>query len=429
MEILFCVILYLIQIIKFICVYDLFFERPKRNNWAVSILIIGGCLVLWEIISLNLCNPIIPYTIFIIYETIVIYKQINGTLILVGIWATIIIGCLDDISITIVQRFFWLIHYNKTVLVEIIYNLLTLLFLVVLSIILKKKAQGKIEKIHISYYIFFLILTFTNVLIITYLNSFVFKQIEVENQLLAYIAFIGTAIGMFIEIAMVMLLAISRTSYKEKDELNQKYLQVQQEHYKYLEERETETKKFRHDIKSHMNLLNDFLCEGKYREAKNYVATINGKLDAIGNSVSVNNGIVDAILNKYYSDAKKKQVSMKVSGHLPSQCLIEPFDLCTIFSNLLDNAVEAAEKSIGKCVEVECGYRNDRLMILIRNDYKGEVKISNGRYITVKTDKENHGYGLLNVERSINKYSGYLKIENNDKFVVQVALENKLIGG
>lgn len=413
---------------KFVCVYDLFFERSKRNGRKTILLVGVGCFALWAFTKLNLCNPIVPYTIFIIYETVVIYEKINGKFILVGIWSTAVIGSLDEISATLVQRFFWLIHYNRDILIDLIYNLLTLLFLAVLLIVLKRKARGKIEKIHISYYIFFLVLTFANVLIITYLNSFVFKQIEVENQLIAYISFIGTAVGMFIEIAMVMLLAISRTSYKEKDVLNQKYLKLQQEHYKYLEERETETKKFRHDIKSHMNLLNDFLCEEKYDDAKDYVATIYGKLDAIGNSVSVNNGIVDAILNIYYSDAKKRQVCMKVSGHLPFQCLIEPFDLCTIFSNLLDNAIEAAAKSKGKCVEVECGYRKDQLFILIKNDYAGELKISDEKYITVKADKENHGYGLLNVERSVNKYSGYLKIESNDKFVVQVALKNKLMG-
>lgn len=427
MEMIFCIILYLIQIAKFVCIYDLFLNKTKRKGWSIILLMLAGCFMFFGIVNLDLCNPIIPYTIFVIYETVVIYKEINTKIIVIGIWASAILGLLDEMTRTATQRFLWMIGTENNDFIDFISNGLTLLFLAVLLFILKRKAQGKIEKIHISYYIFFSLLTFANAIIIAYLNSFVFKQIEVKNKILAYMVFIGIAVGMFLEIAMVILLAVSRSSYKEKDELNQKYLQLQQEHYKYLEEREIETKKFRHDIKNHMNLLNDFLHEGKYGDAKDYVATIYGKMDSIGNTVSVNNGIVDAILNKYYSDAKRKQVCMKVSGHLPSKCLIDPFDLCTIFSNLLDNAVEAAKKSIGKCVEVTCGYRNDQLILIVENDYRGELKKANGKYITVKADEENHGYGLLNVERSVAKYSGYLKIENNDRFVVSVALKNKEI--
>lgn len=427
MEMIFCIILYLIQIAKFVCIYDLFFKKKKRKGWGIILLILAGCFMFFGVTKLDLCNPIIPYTIFVLYEIVVIYKEINGKTILIGIWSTAILGLLDEISRVSVQRFLWLIHVENQELLEFTSNVFTLLFLVFLLFILKRKTQEKIEKVHISYYIFFLLLTFANALIITYLHYYVFKQIEANNKILVYIVFIGIAVGMFLEIAMVILLAISRTSYKEKDELNQKYLQLQQEHYKYLEERETETKKFRHDIKNHMDLLNDFLHEGKYDEAKDYVAAIYGKMESVGNTVSVNNGIVDAILNKFYSDAKKKQVCMKVSGHLPSHCLIEPFDLCTIFSNLLDNAVEAAAKSIGKCVEVTCGYRNDQLILVIENDYAGELKKANGKYKTVKVDEENHGYGLLNVERSVAKYSGYLKIETNERFVVSVALKNKAI--
>lgn len=414
--------LYLIEVLKYVCIYNIFFDLKPRELYKNIFLIILGCIVMWGFVTTNIVNPFIPYILFIIYETMVIYYNLNIRVIFLGIWSVFVIGLLDGMTRVIAETLLLSMGISNVLLESSISSGTTLVFLFVLSTIMQKKSQGKIEKISIPYYIFFLIVTISNTLIIVFLKEYVFVQIEVKNKIIVYLTFFGTAVGMFIEIAMVMLLAVSRNDYKEKNELNQKFLEEQKNHYKYLEERERETKLFRHDIRNHMNCIMESWHEQKYDEVGKYIEDICGRMENFGNVITVHNGIVDAILNKYYSDSKKMNVSMSVCGHLPVDCDIEAFDLCTIFSNLLANAIEAAAKSKKKCVEVECGYKDNKIMISIKNDYNGVVKIKDGMYITSKENSDYHGYGLINVKRSVDKYSGYINIEAEERFIVNMSL-------
>ena len=55
-------------------------------------------------------------------------------------------------------------------------------------------------------------------------------------------------------------------------------MQEQSKHYLYLEVRENETKKFRHDIRSHLNCIKDLIDKGNYETTKidkNYHGSIN----------------------------------------------------------------------------------------------------------------------------------------------------------
>lgn len=45
-------------------------------------------------------------------------------------------------------------------------------------------------------------------------------------------------------------------------------MQEQSKHYLYLENRENETKKFRHDIRNHLNCIKDLIDKGNYETTK-----------------------------------------------------------------------------------------------------------------------------------------------------------------
>lgn len=422
------IIMYFLNVLKYMLIYDLFFSAKIRNNWRKLIPILLGAVGVWWFVENDLCNPIIPYSIYILVSTIILYERIDVKILVLGLWSTLVIGLLDE-AIKVTDTKLFPILATNDVYERYTTTLITLIFLFALSRLLKRKINGKIEKISIPYFVFFLALTFADTLIITFLSQFVFKQVDVGNKAVVYFAFGGTVIGMFIQIVLVMLLAVSRNVYKEKEELSNKYLSEQNEHYAYLEERESETKRFRHDIKSHMTLLNDFLQDEEFEKAKEYIHKIYGELDKVGKVISVNNGIVNAILNRYSSETDKEGVSLHIKGQLPEECYIDAFDLCTIFSNLLSNAFEAAKKSEGKCIEVECGYTTDMIFIIIQNDYSGNIQGSDGKFLTGKSNKEYHGFGLQNIERSVEKYSGNMNIEVNKKFAVRIRMMNKICEG
>ncbi|MBE5878187.1 MAG: hypothetical protein E7290_15055 [Lachnospiraceae bacterium] len=64
--------------------------------------------------------------------------------------------------------------------------------------------------------------------------------------------------------------------------------------------REKETKKFRHDLRSHMELISNLAKNREYEKIDSYLEKMNIKIDSFGNIITVQNGIVDAIINQYY---------------------------------------------------------------------------------------------------------------------------------
>ena len=173
----------------------------------------------------------------------------------------------------------------------------------------RDKVRGRVENISKGYFIFFFFLTIADTLVIIFLNEYVFKQVNANNKVIAYICFVFIAIGMLVQIGMFFLLAVSKNAYKQMNVMNVKFLQEQSKHYLYLEARENETKKFRHDIRSHLNCIKDLIDKGQYKTASDYMENVYGKFEKIGTYVTVHNGVVDAILNKNYSDAQKRNVN------------------------------------------------------------------------------------------------------------------------
>lgn len=226
---------------------------------------------------------------------------------------------------------------------------------------------------------------------------------------------------------MIISLAMSRNAYREKDELNKKYLRMEEEHYLYLDEREKNTKKFRHDIRNHMQMLKVLCSEQKYDELQKYIGTIDEKLESYGRNIHVNYGIADAILNQYDKVCQEKKIDFSVKGHFPNRCEIEAFDVCTIFSNLLSNAVEAAYECAEKKIVVDIRYNeeDDTIFIKTYNTYAGDLNYDGKKIITSKTDKENHGYGLQNIKDSVEKYGGNVKIIAEEGiFSVNIMMNN-----
>ena len=212
----------------------------------------------------------------------------------------------------------------------------------------------------------------------------------------------------------MILLVAQRNVYKEKEALTDKYLNEQKSHYEYLENREKETKKFRHDLKSHMEMISSLAKECQYERMNAYLEQMNIRIDDFGNVVTVQNGIVDAIINQYYTKAQECGVHMEVKGRFPVDCAIDAFDLCTIFSNVLSNALEAAKETEEKYIFVECVYTEMTIMIIVSNSYKPDAVNGGGQWKTRKADLNYHGYGLENIKDSVEKYKGDLDIETKD---------------
>ena len=91
--------------------------------------------------------------------------------------------------------------------------------------------------------------------------------------------------------------------------------------------------------------------------------------------------------NYYYQKMEKNNIKLKLTGKMTKNCNIDMFDLCTIISNLLDNAIEAVVKVDKNDRYIDITFRYDDLMLYfnVRNPYIGELHISQNVIVTKKS--------------------------------------------
>lgn len=416
----------IIHFIKILIIGDFYLkldcksEKKQRTISAIFIIIIASSLM-----YLN-SNKLMNFAFYIAAITIcliIIYEERKGKLFVTGIWIIIVVSLLDAMSKVMISTIFSISKINNSGLNEIFASLLSLLIVWGTGLIIKrKKGLSGIDNI---YFVGFTILEAIDMVVLIVLADFVINVEQVDNKLVYVTIFVFMIIGIYVQLVAVIGLIVSRNEHREKEQIIAQYLNEQKMHYEYLEQRERETRKFRHDLKSHMHMLTSFLNNKEYESINNYLKIINIKVDDFAKRISVNNDIVDAIINKYYSEAKKNNIEMKIEGHFPRQCNISAFDLCTVFSNLLSNALEAADKSDRKEVNVSCRYKDEDVIIIISNYYSGKVKYVNGRLCTSKHNARIHGFGLENVQDCVENNGGYIKINDEDNvFSVTILLKN-----
>ncbi len=416
----------ILHYIKILIIGDIYLKLKCKNKKKIKIfqtiiiiMVASGLMHLTE----DWLWGFLCYVLAIIISLIVIYDERKIKLAITGIWIIIVISLLDVMSRVMINTIFSIFNINNIGLNEISVSLLSLTIVYITGLLIKrKKGLSGIKNI---YFVCFTVLEAVDMIVLMVLADFVINTVQLENKFTYSLVFILMIIGVFIQLIAVIRLMVSRNEHKEKEIIIKRYLNEQKAHYEYLEQREYETRKFRHDLKSHMHMLQNFSKNKDYEKFDKYLELINIKVDDFANRISVNNDIVDAIINKYYTEANKNNIKMKVEGHFPRQCNISAYDLCTIFSNLLNNALEAADKSDRKEINVSCRYNDEDIIIIISNYYSGEVKYVDGHLRTSKKNARIHGFGLENVEDCVENNGGYIKINNESNiFSVTILLKN-----
>ena len=213
--------------------------------------------------------------------------------------------------------------------------------------------------------------------------------------------------------------------------------------YQMLEEQYRSLERIRHDMKNHIIGLqslidnlgwdeksNKFNCEICLRQTRNYLHRL---ADAGGIEYSdelTGKSIIDALLYYKHKQAKDNHIHWECDVHIPSECPIDDFDLCVIFGNLLDNALEACLKmspADDRFINIHAHIVKKCLLIEITNSAEmitspaKEVKQSDNVNNHIRSNNDTkqlgymkHGIGLRNVKDTIDKYNGTLDIGADD---------------
>ena len=98
-------------------------------------------------------------------------------------------------------------------------------------------------------------------------------------------------------------------------------------------------------------------------------------------------------------------VRLTVKALLPKQLPLSDTELCSVVSNGLENALQAASQPelTEKWVEFYCEVRQNRILIQIQNPYTGNVIMRNGLPVSTQ---EGHGYGCHSIQTIVQRNGG-----------------------
>lgn len=236
---------------------------------------------------------------------------------------------------------------------------------------------------------------------IRYLNLDVFGM--AVSRLPVFICFAAV-------VFIVMAIAAVRSISQRSAQLTRK---AEQEYYDEINRRYLESRKIRHDINNHLLAINALIETGNIEQAKRYISEVQEQTDLASMPVKTGRDVLDALLFKKTEQASEMGAAILFEVSCPLvECSISDYDLCTIFGNILDNALDAVKS--GDRISVNIGKQHDMLYISCENPFEGELKRRGDRILTTKKDFTSHGFGLMRIRETAKRCGGDVNITTED---------------
>ncbi len=205
--------------------------------------------------------------------------------------------------------------------------------------------------------------------------------------------------------------------------LHNQYIQYQQSqeamdliNYKY------------HDLKHHIIALR---AEEDAKKRGEYLDKLEDDLKSYEVQNRTGNQVLDTLLTSKNLVCMRNDIFMTcvLDGKLFD--FMDAMDICSIFGNALDNAIEC-EKQIKekekRLIHVSVFLQKSFLIVRFENYYEGKLKFQEDLPVTTKKEAQFHGYGLKSLRYTVHKYGGEVSINvENDWFNLKILIPMDVI--
>ena len=168
-----------------------------------------------------------------------------------------------------------------------------------------------------------------------------------------------------------------------------------------------------HDFQAHLNTLQDLLQNQEYDAAEQYLNSVSKEQTDRSFLVNSHHAILDALFNTKATEAIQKGIDIDFELNDLSALPFDVSDMVVLFSNLLDNAIEACEKIEGDRVIRVSAVLKQSFLFSVRNTTL-PVEIKNDTIQTTKPNASLHGFGLSNIKLILNKYHADFVMDYED---------------
>lgn len=420
------VLLYVFEIFKYYLAYEVFFgERLRRYIVPLLGLLVYlvALFALWNTDRSFLA--VLAY--FIVFCTITV---VQNTTLLGRIQRTLIllftITCADAFFNNLLKSVFHLKDMRPGIdsLPE---SFVTLLVVVVLYVVNRRNKAFKIkwssQKLTKPFMVIMLLMAIEIVMTTTCLEG---ANAYIDNpRFHAVITIICPLSYLGIEMLGIFILYIKRVNAEMEQLVEDELLlqEMQKRYYESLLEKEENTRRYRHDMANHLLCLNRFAEERDLAPLQEYLLKMRQELQEIQkNNYESGNRIIDIITN-HYIEALPSYTEVKITGRV--QIHMDDMKLCTVYGNLLQNAIEEIRCCQDKALlDIRFEQGTQFCKISIRNSLsKTSLQKSKNQLLkSKKSDRRDHGLGLSNAARAAEALNGILELKKEENYFLAVLI-------
>ena len=217
--------------------------------------------------------------------------------------------------------------------------------------------------------------------------------------------------------------------FKYRSQYQEGYMQTELEHFRQYRQAQEETKRFRHDVKNDLLCLRGMLDAGKTEEARAYLHNLVEVAESLGEKYVTGDEILDSILTAKGATMEQNNITFHLDGVLAGGLKWKPVDICCVFANALDNAIEAcqqlppAERYISINIRTAPQFWFVRIENPVIEDFDTGLLFQQQGGYTSKADSSRHGIGTYSIRHSTETYGGIVKAEcENHRFCLEIMI-------
>ena len=241
-----------------------------------------------------------------------------------------------------------------------------------------------------------------------------------------------TALSLVVVMAWGLTTAASLRRTAAAGQAARLQLANQRREYEALRGKLEQGRRYRHDMRHHLQVLEGLFSQAKSQEGLEYISALNGQLNELAPEVCCANVTVNALLRAYFGKARACGCRVEVKADIPERCPVDELDLCIILANGIENAIHACQKNEtadDKWIKISVAtHENGVITLKIENPCREDIAFGPDGLPKVRPSDE-HGIGLKSVETVVNHYGGILACERTDGvFLLKAVLSHPKAG-
>lgn len=406
----------------------------KRNNKQATPFLLFSFTILTLSMTSILSYRIDSYLFLFIY--LLIYILFSFCYFHGAAWKKVLFSLLEPLSLSMIGILVELFLYAiiappyHTEQGDFIYSRMRvfityiILYIIISLVDIQKNKSNRNYKNPYSYAVISIILlSLVSLLsIVGYYRTADFSQTSFEN--LIAIVFICVLLLVLSTILLYNILIIHlKSEYETKMSLQ--LHELQEDFFEKLQINSELLVSLRHDLKNHLIAIDGYLAKEQIEPARTYIQNISEKTSSVHSIVTLDNIILSSILTQKKMLCAQQNISFHYNIQMKEN-LLSDMDLCTVVSNLLDNAIEASCTVTDNrgYIEFSIHEANEILTIHCENNYFTEPVLERGKLLTTKDNRILHGIGLLNIQDLVEKYDGSMEYHfENQVFQIELIFQ------